>query len=469
MLRSPPPRPVRDAVTTIRPDGSHAVLYPADVRGRFARGRRLVAYALIGVYLLLPWIKVGGYPAVFLDVASRRFHLFGLTLAAQDLSLLFFLITGLGFGLFFVTSLFGRLWCGWSCPQTVFLDHVYRRIERLIDGDSLGRSRLASAPMSPSKAARRLLKHAAYIVVSAGLVHLFAAYFVSVPAVWAMVREAPGRNWGWFVFMAVATGAIYFNFAWFREQLCILICPYGRIQSALTDEHTLVIGYDRQRGEPRGHLGVPDAGACIACDRCVKVCPTGIDIRQGLQMECIGCAACIDACDDVMDRTGRARGLVRYDSFAGLSGRRTRWLRPRTLIYFVLLVVGISVALWAVAGVRPASMTVNRMVGAPYYSDAATVRNQFLVRLVNKSSAPVLLFVTLQGLPAGTVAKGFEAPVPIEALGEEVRPLIVVEARSAYKASFPFEVTVSDAQGHFHITRAMEFLGPDDPGALQVP
>ena len=284
-------KPVRDVVTTIRDDGSRRFLFPADVSGRFARARRVVAVGLIAVYFLLPWIPVGGYPAVFLDVAHRRFHLFGLTLAAQDLWLLFFLISGLGFGLFFLTALLGRIWCGWACPHTVFLDQVYRRVERWIEGDAVRRRQLAAAPWSVGKLARRAAKHAAYVILSTAIAHLFLAYFVSIPALWAMMRQAPMQHGSLFGFIALATGVVYFNFAWFREQLCVVICPYGRLQSILTDDHTLIIGYDTARGEPRGPAGAHGAGDCVACDRCVRVCPTGIDIRQGLQMECIGCAA----------------------------------------------------------------------------------------------------------------------------------------------------------------------------------
>jgi len=372
------PNPTRNSVVTIRSDGSRPFLFPADSRGRFTRARRLSAFGLIAFYLSLPWIKINGYPAVFLDVADRRFHLFGVTLAAQDLWLLFFVITGLGFSLFFVTALLGRVWCGWACPQTVFLDHVYRRIERWIDGDPIRRRALELAPLSAGKVFRRGIKHTLYLLVSAAIAHLFLAYFVSIPDLWAMMGAAPGEHWSLFVFMAVFTGALYFNFAWFREQLCIVICPYGRIQSALTDDHSLVIGYDAKRGEPRGRgqrtedggqrtegasfqgagpairplssaLCPPSSvfrppssvsGDCVACNRCVHVCPTGIDIRHGLQMECIGCTACIDACDEVMTRLHRPRGLIRYDSQSAFAGRPTHWLRPRTLLYGVLLLVG---------------------------------------------------------------------------------------------------------------------------------
>ena len=461
MQKTSPFKPVRDLVTTIREDGSRRFLYPADAPGRFDRARRAAALALIAVYLLLPWVKVGGYPAVFLDVAHRRFHLLGLTLAAQDLWLLFFLISGLGFGLFFVTALLGRIWCGWACPQTVFLDHVFRRVERWIEGDAVKRQLLARASWTPSKILRRADKQAIYLLLAAAITHLFLAYFVSIPSVWAMMRDAPTKNWGAFVFIAAATGAIYFNFAWFREQLCIVICPYGRLQSALTDDHTLVIGYDWARGEPRGKPGSPGAGDCVACERCVSVCPTGIDIRQGLQLECIGCAACIDACDEVMARLGRKPGLVRYDSLAGLSGRPRRWIRPRMVVYGVLLVIGASVAGWSASGIRPAMLTATRMIGAPYYVDAGTVRNQFLVRLVNKRPEKVTLSLSVKGLPAGATVSGLEAPVEIAPMGEEVRPLIIQVPRAQSALATVFEVVASDAAGSFRLSRAMEFLGPE--------
>ena len=477
--------PTLEEVTTIRADGSRAFLHPADVRGRLTAARRISAGLLIAFYLSLPWIKVGGFPAVFLDVAERRFHLFGLTLAAQDLWLLFFLITGLGFSLFFVTALLGRIWCGWACPQTVFLDHVYRRIERWIDGDAVRRRALAAAPLSAGKAARRVLKHALYLLVSAAVAHLFLAYFVSIPELWAMMRAAPAEHGSLFGFMGVFTGVLYFNFAWFREQLCIVICPYGRIQSALTDDNTLVIGYDAKRGEPRGRhraaagesavtLGAvvtrlaaagappfPEHGDCVACNRCVQVCPTGIDIRQGLQLECIGCAGCIDACDDVMSRLGRPRGLIRYDSQNAFAGRRTRWLRPRTLLYGLLLFLGASVATWALSTVHAGSFGVTRLPGAPYVVDPAAIRNQFLVRLVNKRAEPATFVLAVRSAPDGLRQNGFEAPVVVAAMGEEVRPLILQQDRSRYTGPFHFEVEVSDRAGRYRLTREVEFLGPE--------
>jgi cytochrome c oxidase accessory protein FixG len=453
--------PNRNSVTTIRTDGSRPFLFPADSHGRFTLARRITACALIAFYLSLPWVKINGYPAVFLDVAERRFHLFGLTFAAQDMWLLFFVITGVGFSLFFVTALLGRVWCGWACPQTVYLEHVFRRIEVWIEGDAVQRRALDAAPWTAEKIRKRVLKHAVYLLVSAVLTHGFLAYFVSVPEVWAMVRAAPSEHWSTFVFMMAYTGLTYFIFCWFREQVCIVICPYGRIQSALTDDHTVTIGYDALRGEPRGKAGTEGAGDCVACNRCVQVCPTAIDIRQGLQLECVGCTACIDACDDVMTRLHRPRGLIRYDSQNGLNGKPTRWVRPRTLLYALLLSVGAGVAGWAISTIKPANLGVTRMVGAPYIVDRDYIRNQFLVRLVNKRNTPARFVLALEHAPAHLRQSGFDGAIEVPALGELAVPLILQQPRQDYRGPFNFAVRVQDERASFHLERMVDFLGPE--------
>ncbi len=453
--------PTVDSVTTINADGSRHDIHPADVHGKFTLTRRLSGWALIAFYLVLPWIPLNGHPAVFLDIAEGRFHFFGYTLAAQDTWLLFFGVTGLGFALFFLTALFGRLWCGWACPQTVYLEHVFRVIERWIDGDAPARRALQAAPLTAAKVAKRVAKHALYIVAAVLITHLFLSYFVSLPEVWHMMHSDPAEHWTAFVFVFVAAGILYFNFAWFREQLCIVICPYGRLQSALTDDHSMVIGYDEKRGEPRGKLGTPDAGGCVACNRCVQVCPTGIDIRHGLQLECIGCAACIDACDEVMTKVERPKGLIRYDSLVKFAGGRTRWLRPRTVVYAILLCIGATVAALAFSSVKPASFLVYRMTGAAYFVGRDDVRNQFMVRLVNKLSVPAVITVTTEGVPTQVQQTGFGKPVTIPALGEQVSPLVLAVDRKNYTGPFYFTVQVQDPNQTYTLSRVVEFMGPD--------
>ncbi|MDQ8203615.1 cytochrome c oxidase accessory protein CcoG [Pelagicoccus sp. SDUM812003] len=453
-------KPNRDSLTAVNDDGSRFIIHPSDVSGRFTLARKVSAYALILVYAALPWVQIGGYPAVFLDTNAMRFHFFGMTFASQDLWLAFFLITGLGFGLFYVTALLGRIWCGWACPQTVFLEHVYRRIERFIEGDAIARRKLDSSPWGPRRIWKRGLKHAAFLGLSLLLAHMFMAYFVSVPGLWDMMREAPAENWKVFLFVFAFSGVLYFNFAWFREQLCIVICPYGRLQSALIDEHSMVIGYDEKRGEPRGKAKDEAAGDCIDCNRCVQVCPTGIDIRQGLQMECIGCSACIDACDTVMDKLKRDRGLIRYDSMEGLAGRKTRYLRPRMILYTALLLLGAVVLAFSLQGLGSASMTAWRTPGAPYFTNNELVRNQFMVRVTNKSNEGSFYRLELdKQLPEARVM-GVGEPFFIDGNGELVKPVVIVVDRDRYTGGFSMTVRVVDDQGKTLMQRPLEFIGP---------
>jgi cytochrome c oxidase accessory protein FixG len=382
--------PVYNKASSLRSDGSRNYVHPADVRGRFHRVRN-VCFALLTVLLAaLPFVQVGGHPAVFLDVAHRRFYLLGATFNAQDFWLLFFVLTGVGFTLILVTTLWGRVWCGYACPQTVFLEGLFRPIERLIEGPRSERLRRNAGPWTFDKIVRKGLKQAIYLALAFAIAHLITAYFVSLPALYAMVSERPSDHPEAFAWAATLTGVLYFNFAWFREQLCLIICPYGRLQSVLTDRDTLVIGYDDKRGEPRGKKGSVGAGDCVDCSRCVVVCPTGIDIRNGLQIDCIGCARCIDACDDVMRKLERPQGLIRYDSQKGLAGEPRRVWRPRIALYATLGVIGCIAASVAVGQRTSFEANLLRLRDAPpFVVDQGRVRNAFEVHLVNKQSRAV--------------------------------------------------------------------------------
>lgn len=396
-----------------------------------------------------------------MDVTNRQAHFFGITFAPQDFWLGFFVLTGVGFSLFFLTALVGRVWCGWACPQTVFLDQVFRRIERLIEGDSVARQRLDAAPWDFSKASKRLLKHACFVIFSLGITHLFISYFISLPRLYDMMHQSPAENWGIFLFVFVLGGILYFNFAWFREQFCIVLCPYGRLQSALLDKDSMVIGYDERRGEPRGKLSEKKGGDCVDCLKCIQVCPTGIDIRQGIQMECIACANCIDACDSVMDKIGKERGLIRYDSTAGLMGEKTKWIRPRTVIYGVLLVVGAIVLGISLAGIRSVNMGVVRMTGAPYYLADGGIRNQYLVHLTNKQNHPVTVSVRQFSKEGDLKMKGFEQSVTLPPQRESQHPLILILPEREFDGPFQVKVRALDEDGRVIDAKTTTFLGPE--------
>jgi cytochrome c oxidase accessory protein FixG len=463
-----PKQPNLDSVTTINADGSHYILHPADVSGRFTTYRRIFGILLLAVYVLLPWIPINGAPALFLDVENRRFHVMGLTLIPQDLWVLFFAITGLGFGLFFITSLLGRLWCGWACPYTVFLEHVFRRIERWIDGDGPARRLLDAAPWTKQKIIKRVLKQTLYILSAALIAHVFMSYFVSLERLYSYVKEGPLAHATVFTFVTVLTGILWFSFSLFREQFCILMCPYGRLQSALTDDDTIIIGYDETRGEPRGPKG-KTSGACIDCRRCVNVCPTGIDIRNGLQMECIGCSACIDACDTIMDKIGQPRGLVRYDSLNGLTQKKRRIMRPRIIAYMALALLGLSVlALIASTRVRPYTAEFSRMRGAPYYVDGSMVRNHYQFRILNKRNQPAEMTVTLANAPEGYSLSGGGTPFTIPALGETQRTAVVMVPHGQYQGRSEITFHIRANPGEVEFEEVIPFLGPD-PRVLKTP
>lgn len=398
MGRSLPLIPDPGSSSSLRRDGKRDFIVPADVGGRFTR-RRMVGFALlIAVYVLTPWIELNGHPLVFLDIEHRAFYLFGSTFNAQDVWLMFFLVSGVGFTLIVATALWGRVWCGYACPQTVFLEGVYRRIERLIEGPRNTRLKRDRGPLSASRVSRKLLKHALFVLVSVLIAHAFLSYFVSWPGLLRMVRGNPAEHPEAFAWATVMTLIMYGNFAWFREQLCLIVCPYGRLQSVLTDADTLVIGYDVRRGEPRGKAKDAGVGDCVDCGRCVVVCPTGIDIRHGLQLDCIGCAACVDACDEVMTRLDRPRGLIRYDSLNGLSGLARRFLRPRFYLYLALGVLGAAVAALSLRSREPFEANLLRLPGAAFAleENGARVRDAFELHVVNKAGSAV----TFQVRPA---------------------------------------------------------------------
>jgi len=385
---------VLDQVSALRSDGRRNFVVPADVTGRFTVLRRVVFALLIGIYVALPWISVKGHPAVFLDVEHRVFYLFGATFNAQDFWLAFFLLSGTGFALILMTATLGRVWCGYACPQTVFLEGVFRRFERWIEGPRNRRMQRDAAGFSVDRAARKLLKHLVFLLLSFLVAHVFLSYFVSLPGVISMVQHKPSEHPEAFAWAFGMTAVMYFNFAWFREQLCVIICPYGRLQSVLTDPDTLVIGYDTKRGEPRGKSKQANHGDCVDCGRCVVVCPTGIDIRNGLQLDCIGCAACVDACDEVMAKLGRPAGLVRYDSLNGLAGKVRRFLRPRLALYGVLGLLGLVVATFALRSHTHFEANMLRLPGAPYERQDGSVRNKLELHLINKRGQPATFTLT---------------------------------------------------------------------------
>lgn len=326
-----------ERLATTDEQGRRVYLYPEDVKGVWKNRRTVFYWFLIILYLVLPWIYIKGKPALMINIFSREFTFMGSTLHGVE-PILFFLvlISGLFF-IAFMTSLFGRVWCGWGCPQTVFIQTIFSKIESLIEGRARARRLLDESPWTFNKIFRRGLKWFIFTIISLHISHTFVGYFVGPRELLAMSLHSPMDNFGIFSAVMISTAIILLDFGWFREQFCIIACPYGRMQSVMMDENSLVVAYDKKRGEPRRGL-VPreQEGDCINDYACVRVCPTGIDIRRGSQMECIACTLCIDACDDIMDKVKKPHGLIRYSSETALAGGKFKIVTPRSILYLTI-------------------------------------------------------------------------------------------------------------------------------------
>lgn len=319
--------------------GNRVYLFPEDITGFWKTRRRAFYYFLIFLYLFLPWIYIDGKQWVLLDIPKRTFRIFGFEFFGHDGPLLFFLLAGFILTIAFITSIWGRVWCGWACPQTVFIDAIYRNIEKLVEGKARARKALAAGPWTFEKVWKRALKWLLYILVSLHIVHSFLGYFVGTHKLFWITMTTPTEHWALFLTMLVMTGIILLDFGWFREQFCIIACPYGRFQSVAMDDNSMIVAYDSKRGEPRRAKGLPkdQEGSCIDCNRCVKACPTGIDIREGTQLECIACTMCIDACDEIMVKLKQPTGLIRYTTENELKGVKKPKIQARSVIYLLLL------------------------------------------------------------------------------------------------------------------------------------
>jgi cytochrome c oxidase accessory protein FixG len=468
------PSPV---LSTLESDGSRRWIYPRLSQGRFWNRRRGVAYALLALYTLLPFLRVGGKPLLLLDVMHRQFTILGATFLPTDLALLaVFALIGL-LSIFFVTALLGRVWCGWVCPQTVYMEFVFRPVERLFTG----RGGQGGRPREDVAAWRKGLMYATYLLICLHLANTFLAYFVPAATLHNWITHSPGRHPAGFAIVGVVAGLMMFNFAWFREQTCTIACPYGRLQSVLLDRQSMVISYDVDRGEPRGskkvasfQLPVPsenrlatgnsqlatDVGDCVDCTMCVQVCPTGIDIRQGLQLECIGCAQCIDACDAVMDKIGRERGLIRYTSQAALAGERTRIVRPRVIIYSAIVTVLLGVLTTLLLTRSPADVTVLRNVGRPFVvGPDGTVENTLRLKIANRTDRPHTYTIEAAGDADVRVSMtmGSLTVAPGEAAAEAVR--VMAPAKGFLLGHRDVTLRVSSDDG-VRIDRPFRLIGP---------
>jgi cytochrome c oxidase accessory protein FixG len=398
-LETPENEQFRDSIGTITKEGKRAFVFPKKPSGKFYRYRKLVSYVLLAFLILAPFVKINGNQFLMFNVLERRFNIFGFPFWPQDFHLFVIsMIIGVVFITLFTVA-FGRIFCGWICPQTIFLEMVFRRIEYWIDGDRNKQIKLDKQPWNAEKIRKRLLKWSIFLIISFIIANVFLAYLISGDSVLRYITEGPSNHLSTFISLVIFTAVFYFVFAWFREQVCIIACPYGRLQGVLLDTKSIVVAYDHKRGEnengrkkwrkneDRSALG---HGDCIDCFQCVHVCPTGIDIRNGTQLECVNCTACIDECDDVMEKVGLPKGLIRYASEDEITKKEKFTLTPRIKGYIAVLTILIGLLTGMLFLRNDVEARVLRLPGQLYeHKDNNIISNVFTYKLINKTTKDI--------------------------------------------------------------------------------
>jgi cytochrome c oxidase accessory protein FixG len=381
----------RDKVATVDKEGKRIWVFPTKPKGKLYNARTWLSFVYLAVFFALPFAKVNGHPFFLINILERKFILFGQIFWPQD-----FFIFGLGMVVFIVfvslfTVVFGRVFCGWACPQTIFMEMVFRKIEYLIEGDGPSQKLLAQAPWNTDKILRKGTKWLVFWVISFLIANTFLAYVVGIDQLEQIITEPIGKHLGGFIAIVIFTTVFFFVYSWFREQVCTVVCPYGRMQGVLLDRNSIVVSYDHSRGEARGKYKKNQErtiGDCIDCNQCVKVCPTGIDIRNGTQLECINCTACIDACNRMMEAVNLPTGLIRFASERNIADKQPTRITPRMKAYSGVMVVLLGVLVYLLASRTDVGISILRTPGQLYQEQAdGRLSNLYNYRFLNKTYA----------------------------------------------------------------------------------
>jgi cytochrome c oxidase accessory protein FixG len=424
----------RDSIATVDKEGKRQWVYAKKVSGKWFNRRQIIAYSLLALLFVGPFIKINGEPILMLNIIERKFVILGQIFWPEDSYL--FAIGMLAFVVLIIvfTVVFGRLFCGWVCPQTIFLEMVFRRIEFLIDGDWNQQKKLDKMPWKGVKLRKRILKYTIFWLISFSIANTFLAYIIGIDALKEIITSPPSEHIGGLIAISIFTTVFFAVFTWFREQVCIAVCPYGRLQGVLLDENSVLVAYDYKRGEPRGKFKKGEdrkaagKGDCIDCGQCVHVCPTGIDIRNGTQLECVNCTACMDACDFMMEKVGLPTGLIRYDSEKSIKTGVDFSLTSRAKAYIVLMIVILGLLIGLLFTRSDVEATILRVPGTAYIkTDDGLFANLYNVTLINKTGNK--LPVEMQIIKGNATLETIGKTVTNLDVGEQLHKEIMVKMK----------------------------------------
>jgi len=456
----------RDRQSTISEDGKRVWMFPKQPSGKLHQKRWGVAIFLLSVLFITPWIKYEGEPVMLFNILERKFILFGQLFWPQDFHLVVLsLITFIVFIILF-TVVFGRLFCGWACPQTIFMEFIFRKIEYLIEGESHKQKKLARQEWNFEKIWKKTLKHIIFYGIALIVSNTFLAYIIGIDQLTILVTDGPLPHLSTFIALLLFSGVFYFIFAFFREQVCIIACPYGRLQGVLLDNKSIIVAYDYNRGEPRGKHNplenrlLTDKGDCIDCLSCVAVCPTGIDIRNGTQLECINCTACIDACNSIMKRVNKPSGLIRYESEKALRDGKEAIFNARTIAYSTVLTLLLFVVATLFTLRTDIEATIIRASGSMYQEyGPEKYSNLYKVQLVNKTRNNLPIQLKLESIEGEIILLG--SPIVVESGKVAESDFMVVIPKDLIKSSST-KIEIEIYSGEKMITEyTTAFVGPN--------
>lgn len=469
-METPENESFRDSIGTINEEGKRSWIYPKKPSGKWYQYRKYVSYILLTFLFAAPFVKINGNQFLLFNVLERRFNIFGFPFWPQDFYLfVIMMIIGVVFIIFF-TAAFGRIFCGWICPQTIFMEMVFRRVEYWIDGDRGAQIRLEKQKWNAEKIRKRVLKWFVFFLISFSIANIFLAYFIGSDRLIQYVFEGPLEHISTLISLLIFTGVFYFIFAWFREQVCIIACPYGRLQGVLLDNKSIIVAYDHKRGEKEVGRAkfrknedreATGKGDCIDCFQCVNVCPTGIDIRNGTQLECINCTACIDACDDMMEAVNLPKGLIRYASEENIEKKAPFKFTPRLKGYTAVLVILIGVLTGMLFLRSDVEANILRLPGQLYeHKDDNIISNVFTYKLLNKTTKDIQDIHFNLKSPKGTIhsVKQGEIVVPAQGLAEGT---LFIEINNSALSGDKNRAVIEVYSGDVLIeTTSVTFLGP---------
>ncbi len=452
----------RNHIATLDEQGQRLWVYPRKPKGPLYNARTIVSLILLVLLFAGPFLTIGGRPLLLLNFIERKFYIFGITFWPQDFYLFGLAFVALIVFIILFTVVFGRLFCGWACPQTVFMEMVFRKIEYWIEGDAGAQRKLAAAPWTAGKIFKKGIKLSIFYAISFAIGNTFLAYIIGKDALFAIISEPVSDHLFGFTAMVIFSLVFFWVFAWFREQVCVLVCPYGRLQGVLLDQDSIVVHYDDIRGEPRGkgkRRESSELGDCVDCSLCVDVCPTGIDIRNGTQLECVNCTACIDACNTVMKKVNRPQGLIRYASYNGIKNGIQKMFSFRMAGYSAVL-SALIVLLGVLLAIRtPVETTILRTPGVMFQElPDGRYRNLYNIKVVNKTYEEKPIELKLVQPADGTIKMVSQITVAQDDLHQSAF-FVDIPQRLITGSSIPLEIEVS-SKGEILETIKSSFIGP---------